>query len=75
MKMLLKILKTFFKWLLILLVILNVLIIAGGKTYLYKGIANTYFKGRTSVSIDDYPIFENRIVKAGDTKEWALGKD
>src|SRR3954463_6850433 len=76
MKSFLKIIKTFFKWLLILLVIVNVLIIAFGKTYLYKGIANTYLKGRTTVDINDYPIFENRTVKAGtETKDWAVAGD
>lgn len=75
MKSFLKILKAFFKWLLIILVIANVLILVFGKSYLYKGIANTYLKGRTTVSIDDYPIFENRVIKAGETKDWALGKD
>lgn len=75
MKRFIKALGSFFKWLLVILVVLNILILVFGKTYLYKGIANTYFKGRTSVSIDDYPIFENRVVKAGETKEWPLGKD
>ena len=69
------ILRSFFKWFLIVLAALNVLILASGKSYLYKGIANTYFRGRTSVSIDDYPIFENRIVKSGEAREWAPGKD
>src|SRR5262245_38859453 len=68
-------LKSFFKWLLILLVVLNILILAFGKTYLYKGVANTYLKGRTGVDINDYPIFDNRTVKAGESKEWPLGKD
>ena len=75
MKILIKILKFIAKWLLILLVILNILILVTGKTYLYKGVANTYLKGRTSVSIDDYPIFDNHIVKAGETKDWSLGRD
>ena len=75
MKKLTGVLRSFLKWFLIVFAASNVLILASGKSYLYKGIANTYFKGRTSVSIDDYPIFENRIVKAGEAGEWALGKD
>lgn len=75
MKRFLKIVKVFFKWLLILLVILNILILVSGKTYLYKGFANTYMKGRISADIDEYVIFDNRIVKAGTTDKWALGKD
>lgn len=75
MKRFLKILKSFFKWFLILFVILNILILVSGKTYLYKGFANTYLKGRVTADIDEYKIFDNRTVKAGATHEWALGKD
>ncbi len=75
MKHFLKILKSFFKWLLILMVVLNILILVSGKTYLYKGFANTYLKGRVTADIDEYKIFDNRTVKAGTSKEWAQGKD
>jgi len=75
MKRLVKILKKFFKWLLIIIVILNILILVSGKRYLYKGFANTYLKGRVTADIDEYVIFENRIVKTGSPKSWALGKD
>lgn len=75
MKTFVKILKKLLKWLLIILVILNVMILFTGRSYLYKGIANTYLKGRTGVDIDDYPIFYNRSVKAGQSKAWPLGKD
>src|SRR5580693_9990962 len=67
-------LKQIGKWFLIILVILNVAIIVFGKTYLYKGIANTYLKGRSGPSIDEYKIFANRKVKAGTAKEWAVSK-
>jgi CubicO group peptidase (beta-lactamase class C family) len=59
----------------IIFVVVNMMIIVSGKTYLYKGLANTYFKGRSSVSIDDYPIFDNRTVKAGTGRDWLFGKD
>ncbi len=76
MKLLLKILKKILKWLLILLVILNIAILVSGKTYLYKGFANTYLKGRVTADIDEYKIFDNRTVKAGSVhSQWALGKD
>lgn len=71
MKRLLKLLK----WLLILFVLLNLAILISGKTYLYKGFMNTYLKGRVSADIDEYRIFENRIVKAGAPDEWSFGKD
>lgn len=75
MKRFLKIIKWFFKWLLILIAILNILILVSGKTYLYKGFVNTYLKGRVTADIDEYKIFDNRTVRAGTSHEWALGKD
>ena len=75
MKGFLKVLKNIFKWLLIVIVILNVLILIFGKTYLYKGVVNTYLKGRFTADIDEYKIFENHIVKSGKHSEWAIGKD
>jgi CubicO group peptidase (beta-lactamase class C family) len=65
-----KILKKIGKWLLIIFVILNLAIIVFGKTYLYKGIANTYLKGRSGPSISEYKIFDNREVKAGNYQKW-----
>jgi CubicO group peptidase (beta-lactamase class C family) len=69
-----KILKKIGKWLLIILVIVNVLIVVSGKTYLYKGIANTYLKGRSGPSIEEYQIFENREVKSGTPLLWHCAK-
>jgi CubicO group peptidase (beta-lactamase class C family) len=51
------------------------MIVVSGKSYLYKGVANTYLKGRTGVDINDYLVFENRTIKVGETKEWPLGAD
>lgn len=55
--------------------VLNVAIVVSGKTYLYKGIANTYLKGRSGPSLDEYKIFENREVKAGNHQPWPEGID
>jgi CubicO group peptidase (beta-lactamase class C family) len=57
-----------------ILLILNVLILISGKTYLYKGIANTYLKGRTGPSTTEYNIFENREVAKGIPQPWLLSK-
>jgi len=65
-----KIFKKIGKGLLIFLVVLNLAILFSGKTYLYKGIANTYLKGRSGPSIEEYTIFENREVKAGNYQAW-----
>jgi CubicO group peptidase (beta-lactamase class C family) len=67
-----KLLKKTGKWFLIILVILNLAILVSGKTYLYKGIYNTYLKGRSGPAIDEYKIFENREVKAGTPSPWRL---
>ena len=48
-----------------LLVLLNVIILISGNTHLYKGIVNTYLKGRSGPDINEFPIFSNRTVQAG----------
>jgi len=70
-----KTLKKIGKWFLIILVILNIVILVSGKTYLYKGIANTYLKGRSGPSIDEFEIFDNREVKAGTEQRWHNSKN
>lgn len=65
-----KTLKKIGKWFLIILVILNLAIIVCGKSYLYKGIWNTYLKGRSGPSINEFDIFENREVAAGTEQKW-----
>jgi CubicO group peptidase (beta-lactamase class C family) len=69
-----KVLKKIGKWLLIILVILNIAILVTGKTYIYKGVWNTYLKGRTGPSIDEYQIFDNREVAAGTYQAWKRSK-
>lgn len=69
-----KTLKKIGKWFLIIFVILNIAIIVSGKTYLYKGIANTYLKGRSGPSIDEYKIFNSREVAAGQHIPWNYSK-
>lgn len=67
-----KILKKTGKWFLIIFVVLNLIIIVSGKTYLYKAVASTYFKGRSGPNISEYAIFDNREVKAGAFQKWNL---
>ena len=45
-----------------LVFILNILILLSGKTYLYDGIYQTYFQGRTSPGIYDLHNFHNRKI-------------
>lgn len=69
-----KTLKKIGKWFLIIFALLNLVIIISGKTYLYKGIANTYLKGRSGPSIEEYQIFENREVPSGTYVAWHHSK-
>ncbi len=59
------IVKKIVKVLLAILLLANIFIIVSGKTYLYKGLANTYLKGRSGPSIEEYQIFHNREIKSG----------
>jgi len=63
------------KWMLGIIILVNVLILVTGKSYLYKGVANTYLKGKKSADIDEYQIFANREVEAGTHQPWAVGAD
>jgi CubicO group peptidase (beta-lactamase class C family) len=69
------IVKKIVKWFFIILLLINLIIIVAGKTYIYKGVANTYFKGRSGPDIDEYKIFSNREVKAGTYLPIPNGKD
>ncbi len=69
-----KALKKIGKWLLIILIVLNLAVIISGRTYLYKAIGNTYLKGRSGPSIDEFKIFENRAVAAGTYTAWYHSK-
>jgi CubicO group peptidase (beta-lactamase class C family) len=68
-------LKKIGKWLLIILVILNLTILISGKLYLYKLIANTLMKGRMGPSLTEYLIFDNRAVKVGIQQSWNMSKN
>lgn len=62
--------KSVLKWLLIVLLGINALILITGNSHIYKGIANTYLKGRKGPSINEYSIFYNRKIKAGTIQPW-----
>lgn len=66
--------KKFFKWfgilILGLLVVANLAIVFTGRYYIYKGIANTYFRGHIRPHIYDQDVFTNRYVEAGSGESW-----
>jgi CubicO group peptidase (beta-lactamase class C family) len=47
-------------------------LVVTNNTFLYKAVANTYLKGRTGASIDNYLVFENRKVEKGTHQPWAI---
>jgi CubicO group peptidase (beta-lactamase class C family) len=70
-----KVLKFLLKSILVIFVLLNLIILFSGRWYLYKGLANTYFKGRSGPSATEYQIFNNRPIVAGKPELWPVSKD
>jgi CubicO group peptidase (beta-lactamase class C family) len=70
-----KIIRKIFYVLLALLIILNLVILISGKWYIYTAIENTYFKGRTGPSIDEFAAFSYREVADGENQEWAISSN
>ncbi|MGL5889741.1 MAG: serine hydrolase domain-containing protein, partial [Bacteroidia bacterium] len=65
-----KFLKRFGIALLLILAAANLFILFSGRTYLYKGVWNTYLQGRSGPSAGEYEIFDNRVVKAVTPQPW-----
>jgi len=65
-----KALKLSLKVLLILFVAFNAFVIISGRTYLYKGIANTYLRGKTGPDIGDLDIFSKREIPNATPQAW-----
>ncbi len=61
--------KSWWKILLVILFVLNLLLWATGKLYFYKALVYNY------VNIDDLNLFPTRMVKAGKAEVWPLGTD
>ena len=62
-------------FILFIIIAVNAIILVSGRFYLYKGISNTYLKGRSGPGIDEYGIFPNRLVKTGKPQPWPIAKD
>ncbi len=70
-----KIIKWIGKFLLGLLLVLNVFILVSGNLYIYKAVSNTLLKGRLGPSPDEYAIFSNREIKASVEQKWSIAKN
>lgn len=64
--------KKALKYLLLIFVGLNLLIILSGKTWMYKAISITYLKGYTSSYIHDYNFFPSNTIESGEHQEWLI---
>lgn len=69
-----RIIKIFLKSVLAIIVILNLIILCSGRWYLWEGIWNTYLKGRSGPSAEEYTIFHNRKIESGTPQLWAMSK-
>lgn len=65
-----KFFKNIFKSFVALLIFLNVAIWITGNTHIYKGLTDTYLKGRLKPTIDDPDIFYTRVMHAKNTNSW-----
>ena len=63
------------KYLLIIFVLLNFIIILSGKSWLYKGISITYLKGSPSSYIHDFVHFPSNTIEAGTHQKWAVANN
>jgi CubicO group peptidase (beta-lactamase class C family) len=61
--------------LLAVIFMLNVYIVGTGKTYLYKGVAYTYLRGKSGPDIDEFNLFAKRKISAGNPQPWPIAKD
>lgn len=68
------VLKTLFKWIVLpivaLLIIISLGLVVTGNAYIFRGLQLTYLKGEATANIDDYVDFDNRTIHAKDTIEW-----
>ena len=71
-----KFLKKRLKWVLGIIGALVITSYIFDYDYILKGVRVVYFTGHATAFIDDYPYFENDIIKKGKhTDEWPLHKD
>lgn len=70
-----KFLKKTFKWLVIVLISLIVLMYIFDIDYLLRAVRTIYFKGYTTAFLEDYKEFPNRKIEKGVAQPWAIAKD
>ena len=69
------IIKKLFRAFIILIILINLIIVLSGKSWLYKAISITYLKGYNSSYIGDFIYFDQSNVSAGDKQSWLLSEN
>jgi CubicO group peptidase (beta-lactamase class C family) len=67
--------KIIFFTFLTLALLIHVAIIFSGKQYLYKAVAQTYLKGRSGPTIDEYAAFPNRNIHVSNPQPWNIASN
>ncbi len=67
--------KKILKYLLIFFVLLNIVIVLSGRSWMYDAISVTYLKGHTSSYIHDFKHFPSNKIIADKHQEWAIATD
>jgi len=67
--------NSFLKYLLGIFIILNLLIIVSGKSWMYKGVSITYLKGYPSSYIHDFIHFPANIIETDSHQEWKIASN
>ncbi len=62
--------KKIFQGFLAIIALTIALMYSFGYSYLFRGIRETYLRGKTGSSIDDGPYFPYNIIAKGDPKPW-----
>jgi len=70
-----KFIKKFFKWFVITLASIIILMYIFDVDYLLRAVRTIYFRGYTTAFLEDYTHFPNREIKKGTGQPWHIAKD
>lgn len=65
-----KILNRILQGLLVIILIANIYLVVSGRTYIYKGLVNTYLIGQSGPGISEHDIFYNDTVRIDSAQPW-----
>lgn len=70
-----KLLKNLFKWVVILIGLLIIVLYATDTDYLLKALRTIYLKGHTTAFLEDYKEFDNQTIEIDKAQPWPNHKD